>query len=137
MREHSDNYFDCFAEDEIMRKRSIMQVEANEIHSRIRVDKILSFLKLIEVIPQEYTNPKLTCSDVCNKFSDVLSELPYKASMVIHLRHLSPQRVTLENIGFLLGVTCERIRQIEAKAIRILKARIKRRKIYEILRLEK
>ncbi|HPT50259.1 MAG TPA: sigma-70 family RNA polymerase sigma factor [Accumulibacter sp.] len=48
-----------------------------------------------------------------------------KMRRVLELRYL--EGMTLEEVGSLMGVTRERVRQIEAKAIRILRAKSENR----------
>ena len=56
-----------------------------------------------------------------------------KMRLVLELRYL--HGLTLEQVGDLLGVTRERIRQIESKAIRLLRANPKlREKAIAVLR---
>jgi len=63
-----------------------------------------------------------TLYELHNVMSDVLQALTFKEQQVLKLRFgfVDDQARTLEEVGIMFGVTRERIRQIEAKAIRKL-----------------
>lgn len=65
----------------------------------------------------------------------LLAELDPRARLVLQRRNGigQPERETLEEIGDDLGVTRERIRQIEAKALRRLRVRVRRVPIGQLL----
>lgn len=66
---------------------------------------------------------------------EVLSTLSYREAKVLKLRFglEGDKQMTLEEVGKVFGVTRERIRQIEAKALRKLKHPSRRRKLQDYL----
>ena len=52
---------------------------------------------------------------------DALSDLPEREQQIIRERHLTHETVTLEDLGKSLGVSKERVRQLEARAMDRLK----------------
>ena len=79
--------------------------------------------ELKDFIPDEQSEPITAYSDITDSKRDTeryLSVLPLKQKQVMILRFgLNGNRAhTLEEIGEIIGVTRERVRQIEAKAIR-------------------
>lgn len=77
------------------------------------------------LIPDEHTESPSQAleQEACQeRIADVMQELKWRERQVIRLRYglggIAPH--TLEEVGKIFGVTRERIRQIEAKAIRIL-----------------
>lgn len=69
--------------------------------------------------PEELVMSSMTASELLNK----VNKLPAREAMVIRLRYgfEDGEIKTLEEVGEIFGVTRERIRQVEAKAIRMLK----------------
>ncbi len=49
---------------------------------------------------------------------DALSRLPLRLSVVVRARYLDAPRLTLEDLGRALGVSRERVRQLEVEALR-------------------
>ena len=64
----------------------------------------------VEEIPQEFAD----------NLSSVLETLKERERLVLALRYLEGEPRSLAQIGRLMGVTSERIRQIEARALRKL-----------------
>ena len=58
-------------------------------------------------------------------FKKAMRELGVRESQIIALRHLSDDPLTLEKLGELLKISKERVRQIESRAIKKLKAMVK------------
>lgn len=82
---------------------------------------------LLDFVPSEEvsTEKAVEKKELANIVGDLLSTLPARESKVVALRYgIGYERdYTLEEIGSMLGVTRERIRQIEAKALRKIKMR--------------
>ena len=55
-------------------------------------------------------------------FKSAMRELGIRESQIIALRHLSDDPLTLEKLGELFKISKERVRQIENRAIKKLKA---------------
>ena len=58
-------------------------------------------------------------------FKKAMRELGVRESQIIALRHLSDDPLTLEKLGEILKISKERVRQIESRAIKKLKAMVK------------
>ena len=87
--------------------------------------------------PDEYTNKKLVAEHINELFNNTLSK---KEEQIIRMRYgLAPFKgpMTLEEVGSKFKVTRERIRQIEAKALRKLKHPSKNTKLKSFLDDEK
>lgn len=66
------------------------------------------------------------------RLQKILSTLPPREQMVLRLRYGFDGKVrTLEEIGQEYGVTRERIRQVEQKAMKMLKRKLHSHKIYK------
>ena len=59
-------------------------------------------------------------------FKKAMSELGIRESQIIALRHLSDDPLTLEKLGQLFKISKERVRQIENRAIKKLKALVRK-----------
>ncbi|MGX6592625.1 sigma-70 family RNA polymerase sigma factor [Cetobacterium ceti] len=72
-----------------------------------------------------------------NQIEEALSILNQKEKTIIYNRYgfLSDQPKTLTEIGYELGVTRERIRQLEAKALNKLKVKLKKDSMYSLQRI--
>ena len=81
--------------------------------------------------PQNITTFKILQKQI----SSILGKLPQREQKVIRMRFGLDDGYshTLEEVGYVFKVTRERIRQIEAKAIRRLRATSKRKKLKEFL----
>ena len=81
--------------------------------------------------PQNITNFKILQKQI----GSILGNLPQREQKVIRMRFGLDDGYshTLEEVGYVFKVTRERIRQIEAKAIRRLKATSKKRKLKDFL----
>jgi RNA polymerase sigma-32 factor len=58
--------------------------------------------------------------------NDALSELPERERTIIRKRHLTQEAVTLEELGATLGISKERVRQLEQRAMDRIKTSITR-----------
>ena len=69
------------------------------------------------------------------QISDILNSLPPREVRILQLRYglVDGQSYTLEEVGHIFKVTRERIRQIEAKALRKLKHPSRSRKLRSFL----
>ena len=47
-----------------------------------------------------------------------MSQLPEREQLIIRERHLSPNPQTLQQVGEILGISRERVRQLEVRAMR-------------------
>jgi len=61
--------------------------------------------------------------ELAQKIAQVMKLLPPRYSTILSLRFLSPTPKTLEEVGSELGLTRERIRQLESKALKALRNR--------------
>ena len=81
--------------------------------------------------------PFIGCAPIISerKISEVLSTLAIRERRVLELRFglTDGKSRTLEEVGKEFGVTRERIRQIEAKALRKLRVPIRSRKLREVI----
>lgn len=86
---------------------------------------------------KEFENPQnITTFKILQKqIGSILGNLPQREQKVIRMRFGLDDGYshTLEEVGYVFKVTRERIRQIEAKAIRRLKATSKKRKLKDFL----
>lgn len=77
--------------------------------------------------PEEIVSGKLDGGLRHEWLTESLKELSPREQMIITERMLGDDKVTLEELGGRLGVTKERVRQIETKAFRKLQERVLRR----------
>lgn len=93
------------------------------LNSRVSRDKNIT---LQEVIPDERKSALeiLESEQTKRRLITEVKKLPPNERYVIELRFLAEKPKTLEEIGELLNLSKERIRQIEAKALRKLKKRL-------------
>ena len=113
-----DNWEDAvlILEDEFLDKAGISSSEIEKY--------ILPYVKIPDDLEGEDDIENLLDSSLEVILRDKLSKLKEKEKLVIELRYglIDGQSRTLEEVGSILNVTRERIRQIESKALRRLRA---------------
>ena len=120
--DHSANQTVCDEKDSIL----IGRIPRFPVYT----NKISEWDKILGGYDCEFEN-----SDVKSAINETLAELPERQERIIRLRYGLDGKacLTLEEIGVKFGVTRERIRQIEAKAMEALKFPPRKRKLQEIL----
>ena len=96
-------------------------------------DSVLGdFIEDEEITPPDET---ATYNLLCESLREVLSGLPPREVRILQLRYglLDGQAYTLEEVGRKMGVTRERVRQIEAQALSRLRHPSIRRKLHDYL----
>ena len=126
--------------NKVAKKLNIKVTDVENMENRfINEDKSLN-AKVSDEYNQEFGNfiideNCLDEVDIVNKldldrkrswFKKAMRELGIRESQIIALRHLSEDPLTLEKLGELFKISKERVRQIENRAIKKLKALVKK-----------
>lgn len=77
--------------------------------------------------PEEQVMDRLDGTVRARWLTESLTELSQREQLIVRERMLSDDRATLEDLGSRLGITKERVRQIEAKAFRKLQESVLRK----------
>jgi RNA polymerase sigma-32 factor len=77
--------------------------------------------------PEELTMSRMDRKKVGGILAELIQELPDRERSIIHHRLLSGERMQLHELGEILGVTKERVRQIERKALKQLRQSLEER----------
>ena len=124
----------------VAKKLNIKVVDVENMENRfINEDKSLN-AKVSDDYNQEFGNfivdeNSLNEGDIVNRldlarkrswFKKAMRELGIRESQIIALRHLSDDPLTLEKLGELFKISKERVRQIENRAIKKLKALVRK-----------
>ena len=124
----------------VAKKLNIKVVDVENMENRfINEDKSLN-AKVSDDYNQEFGNfivdeNSLNEGDIVNRldlarkrswFKKAMRELGLRESQIIALRHLSDDPLTLEKLGELFKISKERVRQIENRAIKKLKALVRK-----------
>ena len=124
----------------VAKKLNIKVVDVENMENRfIHEDKSLN-AKVSDDYNQEFGNfivdeNSLNELDIVNRldlarkrtwFKKAMRELGIRESQIIALRHLSDDPLTLEKLGELFKISKERVRQIENRAIKKLKALVRK-----------
>mgnify|MGYP001224174616 CR=1 FL=1 len=90
------------------------------------------YQKLLTDISVERLSDQIDYESICRSVDQFINGLTQREQMIIRTRYcLQAEKFkTLQQIGDIFGVTRERIRQIERKALRKLKAQARRDKIF-------
>ena len=94
------------------------------------MDIILSDLELIILIvlfigiSQKIIIYNIDCKKISNLINEALNKLPEREKIIIGARQLSDNTVTLEKLGKDLGISKERVRQLEGNALKKLKSNL-------------
>jgi RNA polymerase sigma factor (sigma-70 family) len=67
---------------------------------------------------------KSSMESVARLLEELLAEMPERTARIVRLRHLSEDFVSLDAIGAEIGISRERVRRIEMKALRIIRERL-------------
>ena len=124
----------------VAKKLNIKVADVENMENRfIHEDKSLN-AKVSDDYNQEFGNfivdeNSINETDIVNRldlarkrswFKKAMSELGIRESQIIALRHLSDDPLTLEKLGELFKISKERVRQIENRAIKKLKALVRK-----------
>ena len=92
----------------------------------------VGYQELINDIAVEGDPNQINCESACKIIDQLVDGLSQREQLVIKMRYgLQAEKFkTLQQIGEIFGVTRERIRQIERKALRKLKHPARRNKIF-------
>jgi RNA polymerase sigma factor (sigma-70 family) len=99
-----------FSLSENRRRSRIIEYRDNQLCSATEVDQRISVAKNHEIIDEKLQLEKL-----------ILKELTGTEQKVIHDRFLLERKKTLKQLGRIIGVSKERVRQIELRALRKLR----------------
>ena len=119
----------------VAKKLNIKVADVENMENRfMHEDKSLN-AKVSDDYNQEFGNFIVDEIDIVNKldldrkrswFKSAMRELGLRESQIIALRHLSDDPLTLEKLGELFKISKERVRQIENRAIKKLKALVRK-----------
>jgi RNA polymerase sigma-32 factor len=87
----------------------------------------MDFLVSDDPLPDELTEQSIDGERQLDNLAEALECLNPRERAIIEQRHLSENKVTLESLGESFGVSKERIRQIESKALSRLKEALSRK----------
>ena len=124
----------------VAKKLNIKEVEVENMENRFKNDDKSLNAKVSDDYNQEFGNFIIdeNCLDeieIVNRldlarkrswFKKAMTELGLRESQIIALRHLSDDPLTLEKLGELFMISKERVRQIENRAIKKLKALVRK-----------
>lgn len=109
-------------EVEMMESRMNGDQSLNIVVSLESEDEYGSFLADNRPTPEEHVIAKKTDLSRMQWLAQCLQKLPKREQRIIRERHLKRNSVTLEDLGKELGISKERVRQLESRAMEKLKA---------------
>ncbi len=74
--------------------------------------------------PEQNAIYNIDCKKISNLINEALNKLPEREKIIIGARQLSDNTVTLEKLGKDLGISKERVRQLEGNALKKLKSNL-------------